>query len=134
MTFFGIFGVITGGLVIQIIAPILLVAAGLSLRWLGLGNLFKGTPQSESPVNKKSRVDSMVVDLKAMDEFLIEPPSGRELEVLHLIEDGLTNQEIADALSVAPSTIKTHINNLYAKLGVKTRVQAIKRAHDLGLL
>ncbi len=62
------------------------------------------------------------------------PLSERELEVLRMIAAGLSNQEIADRLVVAPSTIKTHIKNLYNKLGVNSRVQAITRAQELGLL
>jgi LuxR family maltose regulon positive regulatory protein len=64
----------------------------------------------------------------------VEPLSEREREVLRLIADGLSNQEIADRLVVAVSTIKTHINNIFAKLGVQTRVQALNRARELRLL
>jgi LuxR family maltose regulon positive regulatory protein len=64
---------------------------------------------------------------------LVEPVSERELEVLHLINDGLTNQEIADQLVIAVSTVKTHINHLYGKFGVRSRVQAVAIARDLGL-
>ncbi len=60
--------------------------------------------------------------------------SERELEVLRMIAEGLSNQEIADRLVVAPSTVKTHINNLYNKLGVNSRAQAVTRAHALKLL
>jgi LuxR family maltose regulon positive regulatory protein len=56
------------------------------------------------------------------------------LEVLHLIAEGCTNQEIADRLVVALSTVKTHINNLYGKLGVQSRTQALARARSLRLL
>jgi ATP/maltotriose-dependent transcriptional regulator MalT len=56
------------------------------------------------------------------------------LEVLHLIDQGFSNQEIAVKLTVASSTIKTHINNIYNKLGVQTRVQALNRARELGIL
>jgi LuxR family maltose regulon positive regulatory protein len=66
--------------------------------------------------------------------LLVEPLSVRELEVLRLIDAGLSNQQIADKLSVAPSTVKTHINNIYGKLGVQTRVQAVTRARELNLL
>ena len=66
-------------------------------------------------------------------EELVEPVSERELEVLHLINDGLTNQEIADQLVIAVSTVKTHINHLYGKFGVRSRVQAVAIARDLGL-
>ena len=60
--------------------------------------------------------------------------SEREREVLRLIADGLSNQEIADRLVVAVSTVKTHINNVYAKLGVRSRTQAAARARELDLL
>jgi LuxR family maltose regulon positive regulatory protein len=65
---------------------------------------------------------------------LFEQLSDRELEVLRLIAAGYTNREIADQLVVAVSTIKTHINNIYGKLGVTRRTQAITRAQELNLL
>ncbi|HNT78524.1 MAG TPA: LuxR C-terminal-related transcriptional regulator, partial [Anaerolineae bacterium] len=65
---------------------------------------------------------------------LIEPLSDRELEVLALVTDGATNREIADRLYIAASTVKTHINNLYGKLGAANRVQAVARARELGLV
>ena len=65
---------------------------------------------------------------------LIEKLSDREQEVLTLIAGGLSNQEIAQKLVVTVSTIKTHLNNIYAKLNVHTRLQAVTKAYDLGLL
>jgi LuxR family maltose regulon positive regulatory protein len=65
---------------------------------------------------------------------MLEPLSERELEVLRLIAAGLSNQEIAGQMVVAVSTIKTHINNLYGKLGARSRTQALVRARELGLL
>jgi LuxR family transcriptional regulator, maltose regulon positive regulatory protein len=50
-----------------------------------------------------------------------------------LVEQGLSNQEIAARLNIAASTVKTHINNIYGKLAVQTRTQAIRRARELGL-
>jgi ATP/maltotriose-dependent transcriptional regulator MalT len=64
----------------------------------------------------------------------IEALSERELEILHLISMGMTNQEIAHRLVIAVSTVKSHINSLYAKLGTQRRTQAIVIARDLGLL
>ncbi|HEX9921364.1 MAG TPA: tetratricopeptide repeat protein, partial [Anaerolineae bacterium] len=65
---------------------------------------------------------------------LIEPLTERELEVLHLIAEGLTNREIAEQLSVVIGTVKAHNNSIYGKLGVGNRVQALTRARELGLL
>ena len=65
---------------------------------------------------------------------LREPLSDRELEVLALVEAGKTNQEIADELFVAKSTVKTHIKNIYHKLDARSRIQALARARELGLL
>jgi ATP/maltotriose-dependent transcriptional regulator MalT len=65
---------------------------------------------------------------------LIEPLSDRELEVLGLIAAGLSNREIAQELVVATSTVKTHINNIYRKLDVLRRTQAVARAKELNLL
>ncbi|NEB80256.1 response regulator transcription factor [Streptomyces sp. SID14478] len=65
-----------------------------------------------------------------------EPPDGittREAEVLVLIADGLTNHEIARELQVSTATVKTHINNLFAKTGLKDRAQAVRYAYRHGL-
>jgi LuxR family transcriptional regulator, maltose regulon positive regulatory protein len=58
----------------------------------------------------------------------------RELEVLRLLERGWANKEIAQALVVSPATVARHTANLYAKLGVSRRGQAVRRAGELGLL
>ncbi|GAP06430.1 ATP-dependent transcriptional regulator [Anaerolinea thermolimosa] len=58
----------------------------------------------------------------------------REIDVLHLVSEGLTNQQIASHLVISLPTVKTHISNIYNKLGVENRTQAIKRAQDLGLI
>jgi LuxR family maltose regulon positive regulatory protein len=65
---------------------------------------------------------------------LVEPLSERELEVLQLIAEGLTNPEIAARLFLALNTVKTHSRNIYGKLGVHSRTQAVSRARALGLL
>ncbi|MGH3105811.1 MAG: LuxR C-terminal-related transcriptional regulator, partial [Rubrobacteraceae bacterium] len=70
----------------------------------------------------------------ASDGRLTEPLSERELEVLALIAAGETNGEIAGKLFVSISTVKTHINNLYRKLGARSRTRAVARARELGLL
>ncbi len=64
----------------------------------------------------------------------MEPLTERELEVLRLLSEGLTNAEIAAELVVAHSTVKTHINHIYAKLGITQRTQAVARARELHLI
>lgn len=71
------------------------------------------------------------IDFKSIREFEI---SDREYEVLNLIREGLTNQEIADRLFIALPTVKTHTSNLYSKLGVKNRTMAISKAAKLKIL
>jgi LuxR family maltose regulon positive regulatory protein len=65
---------------------------------------------------------------------LIEPLSGRELEVLQLIALGRTNQEIARQLIVSPGTVKAHTASIYRKLDVANRTEAVARARQLGVL
>ncbi|RRQ87761.1 response regulator transcription factor [Streptomyces griseofuscus] len=65
------------------------------------------------------------------------PPDAltvRETEVLVLIAEGLSNQEIAHRLHVSNATVKTHINNLFAKTGLKDRAQAVRYAYAKGLV
>jgi LuxR family maltose regulon positive regulatory protein len=65
---------------------------------------------------------------------LIEPLSGRELEVLHLIAQGLSNREISEWLFIALTTVKGHNRIIFDKLQVKRRTEAVARARKLGLL
>jgi LuxR family maltose regulon positive regulatory protein len=65
---------------------------------------------------------------------LVEPLSPRELEVLELIAQGLSNREICERLFLALSTVKGHNRNIYGKLQVQSRTQAVARARELGLL
>ena len=65
---------------------------------------------------------------------LIEQLSERELEVLQLLADGLSRQEIATRLIISLNTVKTHTRNIYSKLGVHNQLQAVGKAQGLGLL
>ena len=65
---------------------------------------------------------------------LIESLSERELEILQLMASGLSNQEIAGRLYLATGTVKAHLHNVYGKLDVRGRTQAIVRARELELL
>jgi LuxR family maltose regulon positive regulatory protein len=65
---------------------------------------------------------------------LPEPLSEREVEVLRLIATGLSNADAGRKLFIAPSTVKKHLENIYAKLGTRNRTQAIARAREGGVL
>jgi LuxR family maltose regulon positive regulatory protein len=65
---------------------------------------------------------------------LVEPLSVREIELLNLIAEGLSNQEIAQRLFISLPTVKWHTSNIYSKLGVRSRTQAVAQARSLGIL
>jgi LuxR family maltose regulon positive regulatory protein len=67
-------------------------------------------------------------------QILVEPLSERELELLRLIEAGLSNRAIAEKLVISIGTVKAHTSNIYRKLEVSSRTQAVARARALGLL
>jgi LuxR family maltose regulon positive regulatory protein len=64
----------------------------------------------------------------------VEPLTEREVEILQLIAEGLTNPEIANRLFLSLHTVKTHTRNIYSKLGVHNRTEAVARARVVGLL
>ncbi len=66
--------------------------------------------------------------------YLIEPPTQRESDVLRLLAQGLSNQEIAQKLFVSEGTVKTHVHNLCRKLGAQSRTHALAIARELHLL
>ena len=70
----------------------------------------------------------------AVMDSLIEPLSERELEILRLIARGTSNREIANGLFIAEGTVKNHVTNILAKLGVRDRTQAAIKAKDIGLV
>ncbi len=85
-------------------------------------NLHGETDQSRTPVSRSSGA------------YLIEPLSERELQVLRFLNTSLSTPEIAREMILAPSTIRTHVRNIYAKLGTHGRIEAIQKAKDLGLI
>jgi len=81
-----------------------------------------------------SQFDREIGAASTSQQPLIEPLTERELQVLHLLADGLSNQAIAEKLVVALGTVKTHTASLFRKLDVTSRTQAAVRARELGLL
>ncbi len=64
---------------------------------------------------------------------MLDPLSERELDVLQLLAQGATNQEIAEALVITVDTAKRHVSNILGKLEANNRLQAVVRARSLGL-
>lgn len=68
------------------------------------------------------------------DTYWIDPLTEREIDVLNQLGKGLTNKEIARALSISPGTVKTHTLRIYLKLDVKNRTEAIVQAKAYGII
>jgi len=100
--------------------------------WLAL-KLSK--PKIETVVVEKEiyvhRNENFVLDTSLVSQLEL---SKRELEVLNLLAQGHSNQEIAAALFISLSTVKTHVQNLFEKLAVKRRIQAVEKAKRLNLI
>lgn len=96
---------------------IAIVFAGLGL-WAGWQLSRKRTPPPTEPEDQRQRLGI----------------SKREYEILVLVAQGATNQEIADQLFISLNTVKTHLSNLYQKLDVSRRTQAIEKGKQMGLL
>jgi len=82
-------------------------------------------------VEKEVFIREFKINDRALNELQL---SKRELEVLKLMAEGLSNSEISQQLFVSLSTIKTHTNNLFEKMGVERRTQAIDKARKLGII
>jgi LuxR family maltose regulon positive regulatory protein len=91
-------------------------------------------PVAAGPKKKASPAGGASARLCQPGEALVEPLSQRELEVLHLLALGRTNQEIAQQLVVASGTVKAHLANIYRKLDVANRTEAVARARQLSIL
>jgi len=71
---------------------------------------------------------------RSQSQFLVEPLSDREQQILVLITTGASNREIASKLFLAEGTVKNHVTNVLARLGVRDRTQAVLKAIEMGLI
>jgi len=110
-------------------AHLLYQAADLGIAPTYIGNLLAGLgdvePAAPAPIPTPNR------QRKAARGDLLSP---REREALTLIAEGLSNKDIARQLHLAPTTIKAHSRNIYGKLDVHSRTQAVTKARSLGLV
>jgi LuxR family maltose regulon positive regulatory protein len=100
---------------------------------------------TSGPIQDKSAVIGRIDELlhqagkaepatTAAEQELVEPLTKRELEMLQMIADGNSNKEIASGLFVTEGTVKWHLGNIYSKMGVKRRAQAIASGRQLGII
>jgi predicted ATPase/DNA-binding CsgD family transcriptional regulator/transcriptional regulator with XRE-family HTH domain len=92
------------------------------------------SPQTMNDEQRTTEVGMAGHHSSLIAQPLMEPLSAREIEILRLIAAGHSNQSIADRIIIAVSTVKKHINNIYSKLDVQSRTQALARARELNLL
>jgi LuxR family transcriptional regulator, maltose regulon positive regulatory protein len=97
-----------------------------------IGRLLAAFPADEM-IGDSSLSSSEPLQVGSAQEHLVEPLSERELEVLQLMAGGSSNQNIAEALTIAVSTAKKHVSNIIRKLGVDNRTQAVTKGRNLGL-
>jgi LuxR family maltose regulon positive regulatory protein len=90
-----------------------------------------GQDESRYPAEKATAISDSVL---LPPGRLVEPLSQRELEVMRLLASNLNSTEIAAELYISVSTVRTHIKNIYSKLDVHRRFEAVQKGHDLGLL
>jgi DNA-binding CsgD family transcriptional regulator len=114
-----------------LIIAVVFVGVGI---WMGLKLSRPKTIVEEKIVIREIEVPvvpTVTADPKALQQLGI---SDREFEVLQCLAQGLSNEEIATRLFISLNTVKTHLSNLYFKLDVKRRTQAVEKARSMGLI
>jgi NarL family two-component system response regulator LiaR len=112
------------------------------LRNGAVGYLTKSSLADDLAETIRATCQGKMVFSSDVGEHLVSPPqptedfqlTDRELEVLVLLAEGLTNQQSAQRLSISQSTLKYHMNNIYRKLGVQTRSEALVLAAKNNLI
>jgi NarL family two-component system response regulator YdfI len=108
---------------------------GLALRSGIRGVLsFDATPQEIEAAVHAVDAGLVVLAEPPRSEELVEPLTERELELLDLLAEGISNKLIAHRLSISEHTVKTHVASIFAKLGVSSRTEAVSQAIRRGLI
>jgi LuxR family maltose regulon positive regulatory protein len=97
------------------------------------GQLLAAFRENQSGVKHGTFETQTVGRPSVSNQPLIEPLTNRELEILDLLAQRLRNKEIAAKLFISPKTVKKHLDNIYSKLNVSTRQQAVEKSHMLGI-
>jgi two-component system, NarL family, response regulator LiaR len=116
--------------------PTEIYGGAIALLFTAIGIYFglRWTREKEVVIVKEVLVragDPFVVDAKKLAELGLTP---RELEILGLIAEGLSNREIGERLFVSENTVKSHSSRVFEKLGVGRRTEAVRRGRELGLI
>jgi DNA-binding NarL/FixJ family response regulator len=108
---------------------VLLRDADADKLWAALQAIFEGLTVFDPEL-----VGALLPARQLDSSALVDPPTPRELEVLQLLAEGLSNKAIAHQLGISEHTVKFHVNALLGKLGAQSRTEAVVRATRLGLL
>lgn len=112
------------------VALIAAICCGAGI-WAGINLTRRFQARGETEGTSRHEPKGPIADNNAAAQWSI---TARELEVLTLMARGLSNQEIAAHLFLSLNTVKTHVSNIFSKLDVQRRTQAIQRAKELGVL
>jgi LuxR family maltose regulon positive regulatory protein len=99
-----------------------------------IGQLLAAFREDQSGVKHGTFETQTVGRPSVSNQPLVEPLTNRELEILDLLAQRLRNKEIAAKLFISSKTVKKHLDNIYSKLNVSTRQQAVEKSHMLGIL
>jgi DNA-binding NarL/FixJ family response regulator len=116
--------------------PVILLSGDAAALRLGVRGVlsFDATPQEIEAAVQAVDAGLVVLAEPPIAEELIEPLTERELELLDLLAEGISNKLIAHRLSISEHTVKTHVASIFAKLGVSSRTEAVSQAIRRGLI
>lgn len=103
-------------------------------RWLSKMLMIAKLHEDNEVINLSSHVNKPIAQSLLSTELIIDPLKDKEIHIIKMLEKGLTNKEIAKNLNVSVDTVKWYLKNIYNKLGVSRRTQAVSEAKKLNIL